>query len=1414
MLSKYDKYRLVYSPRTSMSDIREREEKLFNDLGIGFEPGIIEIMKKHLKERLGVVDKITFISIIKRHLDKWHPDLVNREEILIKLLSRLFEQIDLNSNGDLEWSEFMNYIVENSFKKNFQKASNTLQHYAICRNNFSIMGNGKDELDKNNLLSYYNQSISYCFYIQKYKLLGVVHENKSTIIFYNMETNKREGKEINLIETQEEIDKFEINELEYKTKMKLQKESEKIKILISKQRDKFINIMHRNKLNNPLVSFNTQENISTSKRNLNINKMKSKEKQRIPTPLSIAKEIRIIKGNNAFNKNLYKFRKLHTLCVHFVEEYDLLFISSSNNKISAWRLDLELNSFKNVNTSNYSAKEFVFSEDIMKIPIFSSWLPQYTLCFDFISNKLYSGQEDGKILVWNMNSSKHKYVLFLDNEKNKKIHKNSKDKFNNTQENKVFMMKESGIIDEESNKKQNFGENHRRDTVSCLLILNKLRLLCSSYHNGKIILWDVATRHPKKIIDEQKTSIYQFVFDPHRNYLYTCGFDHNIYVYDPYNEESSIYQLKGHNSSVKSLSLNLDSNELISIDINGNLKVWNTTIFSNFQTINIYNSLIAEQNHSKKQAEQFLNKNKIMSNINVLFLANLKKIIVYGDKFLMYEKGKTKNPNLCDDNLMLGCIYNHFQNDLITFSSKRVKLWDIFTGKVKTIFEDPMEGGEITSFAHDREMKRFYIGDNFGKIKNFNLSTGGYLKSFLPHHTDIINLIHSSEYNFLITCSSDLVIKFQNDSELSTTELIKEINLNFILSSTVQKDNVHLRDVKFNEEDGELMMGLSNIWISFYDVKHYKYKYLLNMKQESISKITSISCMIDLKENEIIFVAYENGKKCFLAKSNNKYFNILSLKKFGKFIEDEKYFPKKEDYRGIGVCATFDEDENNLLIGDHLGLINIYNLNILNDFMKKDFKNDEEIKEFAFNKIIIKSHLCIKGHVESIKYLSIPKDLKPKIILSTGNDRNVKLFNYETGDYIDSLKQVSIKYNPIPIAIEYIKNNPFLEDVKEIEKESHKQLYDTNVILELYKNQNYLKNKKRKKNISDLNDNNKYIKPEVCTIYRNDVIKKNLKIPEFDPDIIPNNNAFIISNDILEYNAKQKLYNLSLRTNIPQNRSTFWNYDIDINFILDKKKEDVNELLDEVKIKEKEIIETEIAHKTNNIFNPDYQPIFIKNLDEQQKEGLTEIIKEKIKNIKFAISKSQISKCDFESQKSLYNYNILSSSKLSKNKKKSKIKINNNNSPKKEKTCSKKLLSKVSSSIDSINSNNNKNINHKFSLTAEGFINKVNKNESTEKNISKEFQDNNYKTISSINTPNHKPNNNFFKPMKTITSNMNKKWYNKYADKRIQRCLNQFNEKLFELQKPFELLYNNKNIKRNILPKINQNIFTSYDITK
>ena len=102
--------------------------------------------------------------------------------------------------------------------------------------------------------------------------------------------------------------------------------------------------------------------------------------------------------------------------------------------------------------------------------------------------------------------------------------------------------------------------------------------------------------------------------------------------------------------------------------------------------------------------------------------------------------------------------------------------------------------------------------------------------------------------------------------------------------------------------------------------------------------------------------------------------------------------------------------------------------------MLKKINYNKDILNYITDELIIHSILCIRAHKESIKNISVPQDLKPQIILSTSNDRTVKLFNYKTGEYIDSLKQASIKYSPIPIAIEYIKNNPFLKDVDEIDK--------------------------------------------------------------------------------------------------------------------------------------------------------------------------------------------------------------------------------------------------------------------------------------------------------------------------------------------------------------------------------------------
>ena len=76
-----------------------------------------------------------------------------------------------------------------------------------------------DNNEKNSKFKYMSSDsniITYCFYISKYKLLGIVHEGKSKIIFYNTEKRKIEMLEIDLMETQKEINEYEINELNIK----------------------------------------------------------------------------------------------------------------------------------------------------------------------------------------------------------------------------------------------------------------------------------------------------------------------------------------------------------------------------------------------------------------------------------------------------------------------------------------------------------------------------------------------------------------------------------------------------------------------------------------------------------------------------------------------------------------------------------------------------------------------------------------------------------------------------------------------------------------------------------------------------------------------------------------------------------------------------------------------------------------------------------------------------------------------------------------------------------------------------------------------------------------------------------------------------------------------------------------------
>ena len=68
-----------------------------------------------------------------------------------------------------------------------------------------------------------------------------------------------------------------------------------------------------------------------------------------------------------------------------------------------------------------------------------------------------------------------------------------------------------------------------------------------------------------------------------------------------------------------------------------------------------------------------------------------------------------------------------------------------------------------------------------------------------------------------------------------------------------------------DEDNGILIICLSNGDIMHYDVGHYKFFLNPNEEQEVKStKLISISSLIDIDGIDVIFVDYDNGEKCFI----------------------------------------------------------------------------------------------------------------------------------------------------------------------------------------------------------------------------------------------------------------------------------------------------------------------------------------------------------------------------------------------------------------------------------------------------------------------------------------------------------------------------------------------------------------------
>ena len=1173
------KFENIYSPRTSFVIQQEKEEKLLQDLGKGFDPISIKIMKSFFKERLGEITKEEFIGLLQNNLLTWHPELPNRDIVMKKLLAKIYEDIDLDNNKKVSWDELIEFMMNASYniqnKKNYESK------------NFIPLKKIIDD-------SEYTDIVSHAFYIEKYNLIGIVIEGKSYILFYEAENCKKQKAFIDVKETQQKIDEMKIKELGERAKEKLERKEE-LKLL------KLKNNLNLQKIKGITTSVDFEKNsLKKNKFNLDINSIKKRDE----TPEKIKRELKHLNADYIINNKKDFNKKLTILCTVFVNEYDILFVSSSNNKISAWKY--EENEFRNINMiEGESRDKFDFT-----CAILDAELPQQTLEWDPIQKILYSGQADGKILMWDINKSKSLSNSTLDYEIAKKNHDDDirKNRIINVDDIEVkndnydeqtikeYLHKIADIggkknfiekVTEKTKKIKLYGDNafmsNKMDfsldnvSVSCIKFIQKMQYLAAGYYSGTLILWDTVLKEHRKFYTDQKTGIYQIEYDMSKNLIFTCGFDHDIYIYDPYVDSRCVHKLRGHNYSINSISSINSGSEFISIDIYGNIKIWDMSNFYNYQSINLNETL----NLFKIKNNQNQVKRKISSNQKMIYLSKVKKILTFGEKLMMFGMLSTKLSDLCDPQLVLGCFYKSLKFNFYTICLKKIKIWNIFNGKLKYVFDDflPSQNSEITAFSTDKSLKKLFIGDCFGNLLCLNLNTCKILKKYESHKSEIASLYHSQKSNLLISLDINSVIKIHKDEDFNDNHMIKEFSL----------ENNFIKCLKLNDDYSRIIMGTAKGELKYFDIEHLKLDTSINQKKEEKMKSREedpINEIYSFDDFPLCLAFHESAMNVFEIIPPTYY----KYRKFGKF---KNVICKDNIERKVKITACeYDKNSMILFTGDLFGFVHCYNLKNVFDNVKFLNHNESSKDDIQYlhnlENLKLEKIFSFEACKERINHINYP-DINPNIIVITGSDRRVKLFSSENGTFIDEFKQSSENMITYPIGLKYYFSDPFISKINSDEELKYDYIYRKDII-------NFKQNK---------------INQEINNM------KANRK-PLYD-----------YIDNLIKLNAKERLYLMTKNADIPLDKSTSWKFEPNLDNINNKERK-----LSTIDNKEK------ILFEYNPIDSKNYYPKFINYMDPEKIKEFSDAVNNKMRKVQLNLAKIELENKKYnnekENQKKMY----------------------------------------------------------------------------------------------------------------------------------------------------------------------------------
>lgn len=561
-------------------------------------------------------------------------------------------------------------------------------------------------------------------------------------------------------------------------------------------------------------------------------------------------------------------------------------------------------------------------------PLLVAKTPQRSLAWDNSSHLLYSGDNTGFINLWNYTDSKK------------------------TDPAKIL-----------------HGHN---DMVTDLIAVPKLEFLISCSQDRKVILWDMISAEPGRVYGSHTKGVLSLAFNQEYRLLFSAGFDHDIYVWNPY-IDSVAFTIEGHNSSLVGVKVIPDSPQVISADIDGWVKVWDIRTLSCVQTFNL---------EEKQSGFRF-------SLSDFIYLQQHQRLVFGGKNISFYDYDKNHNPYLVDDSLPLASYYTPNYHKILTPISNKVKVWNALTALPETLYA-PSADSEISCVEMDDWEKRIIVGDIKGHTKVYNIKNGAFMKSLTDHRGEINCISCSNSLQKIVTGSLDMTIMLHCDRLLTESSVLKLINLKTLV--TVLKIIPYLDQV---------VTGSSEGFVSVWDIQESCYDGLPMGHTGEILMVQPITTY------PLLIVCDSSAEIALWALHPlpYKYTKIFSL-----INQDSNYLLAAAQATAYYIQGQI------LFIGDEKGYIKAYSFREVINLLHLDMLSVKP-KENRSSSIGSRAHLiaphilqsafqCIyelKIHNEGIRHLFLIK--VPLAIISTGYDRRVKIIEATTGSVIGALHQ-------------------------------------------------------------------------------------------------------------------------------------------------------------------------------------------------------------------------------------------------------------------------------------------------------------------------------------------------------------------------------------------------------------------------